>query len=270
MQYVAFETIPRLDEVRAVRRAIRDSGITTAFWISCVFPRKDDLLPDGGEIEWVVNAAVAPVDGGLVPWGIGMNCTKVHKLPSLIEKFGAAVDKAVAAGQVAVAPALVLYPDGTNGEVYNTMSQTWEKTSGRERGEQDTVSIHLLNGARHAWAVLTGFSVPGKFNLLKLSTRPAQRVPSNIFLWAGAAKHLITTSRSSESSSRPSRLVYELVQGFNTNRDNASIAMQLYVHLRFQTSQSTKRPQSVLWGFFCGMISPSRRRPDQRSMLTAC
>lgn len=229
VQYVAFETIPRLDEVRAVRRAIHDSGITTAFWIACVFPREDDSLPDGSEIERVVNAAVAPVDGGLVPWGIGMNCTKVHKLPALIEKYGVAVDKAVVAGQVAVTPALVLYPDGTDGEVYNTTSQTWEKTSDRERGKQDTVSIRLLMELDTCRRADLGFSVPGKFNLLKLLTRPAQTAPSNIFLWEDAARYLITISRSSESSFRTNRLVYETVQGFVTMH---LYAMQLYVHLR--------------------------------------
>lgn len=141
MQYVAFETLPRLDEVRAVRRVIHDSGITTPFWISCVFPREDDLLPDGSSIGQVVQTAIAPMDGALAPWGIGMNCTKVHKLPALIEKFGVAVEEAIAACQVAAAPALVLYPDGTNGEVYNTTTQNWERPDSLKNGEQDTVSM---------------------------------------------------------------------------------------------------------------------------------
>lgn len=155
MQYIAFETLPRLDEVRAVRRAIHDSGITVPFWISCVFPREDDLLPDGCEIEQVVAAAVAPMDGGLVPWGIGMNCVKAHKVSSLIEKFGDAVDKAIAVGQVPAAPALVLYPDGTNGEIYNTSTQTWEKPGGQQSGKQNTVSKSLFYTAGYKWVVLT-------------------------------------------------------------------------------------------------------------------
>lgn len=207
MQYVAFETLPRLDEVCAVRRAIRDSGITAPFWISCVFPREDDLLPDGSSIEQVVEAAVTPMDGGLVPWGIGMNCTKIHKLPVLIEKFGAAVAGAITAGQVAAAPALVLYPDGTNGEVYNTTTQTWGIPDSQRSEERDTVSIRRFCGARLAWMVLTGYSVLGRSNLHKLLTTPAQRAPSNRFWWAAAAKHPIVTLRSSESSSRPNKPV---------------------------------------------------------------
>ncbi|KAJ5619168.1 hypothetical protein N7510_003152 [Penicillium lagena] len=127
VQYVAFETLPRLDEVRAVRRAIRAAAIEVPFWISCVFPEKDDVLPDGSSIEQVVSAAVDLREGAGAPWGIGINCTKIHKLPNLVSKFGDSVAARVAAGHLATAPCLVLYPDGTNGEIYNTSTQTWER-----------------------------------------------------------------------------------------------------------------------------------------------
>lgn len=143
VQYVAFETLPRLDEVRAVRRAICDSGIQVPFWISCVFPREDALLPDGSSIRQIVDAALAPMAGGLVPWGIGINCTKIHKLPGLIGKLGAVIGDIIADGKLAAAPALVLYPDGTNGEVYNTTTQKWEKPDDRTGGERDLVRLSL-------------------------------------------------------------------------------------------------------------------------------
>ncbi|KAJ5603035.1 hypothetical protein N7537_005991 [Penicillium hordei] len=127
VRYVAFETLPRLDEVRAVRRAIRDSAFDVPFWIACVFPREDDLLPDGSSVEEAVRAAVAPMEGGAVPWGIGINCTKMHKLARLVDLFGRVVVEAVSGGQISAVPSLVLYPDGTNGEVYNTTTQIWEK-----------------------------------------------------------------------------------------------------------------------------------------------
>ncbi|CAI7676321.1 unnamed protein product [Penicillium manginii] len=136
IQYVAFETLPRLDEVRAVRRAIHDSGITAPFWIACVFPREDECLPDGSNVEQVVEASIAPIKGALVPFGIGMNCTKVHKLSGLINKFGASVKDAIATGRASTVPSLILYPDGTNGEVYNTTTQTWERPEG-QGGNQD-------------------------------------------------------------------------------------------------------------------------------------
>lgn len=110
LKFVAFETLPRLDEVRAVRRAIADSGIQVPFWIACVFPREDQLLPDGSSVGDVVNAALRP-ELGPVPWGLGINCTKMHKLSGLVDSFGRAVKEV--GGEV---PCLVLYPDGTNGE----------------------------------------------------------------------------------------------------------------------------------------------------------
>ncbi|KAJ5495100.1 hypothetical protein N7539_000216 [Penicillium diatomitis] len=134
LQYVAFETLPRLDEVRAVRRAIRDSGITAPFWIACVFPREDDLLPDGSSIEQVVQAAVAPMENGLSPWGIGINCTKLHKVSGLVKLFAEGVSAAIAKGDISSPPSLVLYPDGTNGEVYNTTTRVWEKPAGATTG----------------------------------------------------------------------------------------------------------------------------------------
>ncbi|KAJ5596950.1 hypothetical protein N7450_003408 [Penicillium hetheringtonii] len=136
IQYVAFETLPRLDEVRAVRRAIHDSGINAPFWITCVFPREDECLPDGSSVEQVVEASIAPVERALVPCGIGMNCTKVHKLSGLVDKFGACVQHAISTGLASDVPSLVLYPDGTNGEVYNTTTQIWEKPAA-EKGKQD-------------------------------------------------------------------------------------------------------------------------------------
>ncbi|CAG8291079.1 unnamed protein product [Penicillium salamii] len=122
LKYVAFETLPRLDEVRAVRRAMADSGINVPFWIACVFPREDELLPDGSGVGDVVKAMLS--GEGPAPWGVGINCTKMHKLSGLVDSFGRAVKEI--GGDV---PSLVLYPDGTNGEVYNTTTQVWEKPS---------------------------------------------------------------------------------------------------------------------------------------------
>jgi homocysteine S-methyltransferase len=151
MQYVAFETLPRLDEIRAVRRAIHDAGITVPFWVACVFPREDDSLPDGSSIEQVVQAAIAPMDDGYVPWGIGINCTKLHKLSGLIEKFGDSVSAVITAGDSSAPPSFVLYPDGTNGEVYNTTTQVWEKPAGyNSNGDRDTVRLSLSQGCLQA------------------------------------------------------------------------------------------------------------------------
>ncbi|KAJ5272563.1 hypothetical protein N7478_007688 [Penicillium angulare] len=153
--YVAFETLPMLDEVRAVRRAIGDSGIRVPFWIACVFPGDDERLPDGSSVGDVVDAAFG--GDGPLPWGIGINCTKIHKLPGLVERFGDCVS-AVSGENV---PSLILYPDGTNGEVYNTTTQVWEKPDDLSGGERDTVSflgfpflaVRFANGMKRPWEV---------------------------------------------------------------------------------------------------------------------
>ncbi|GFN12676.1 homocysteine S-methyltransferase family protein [Aspergillus tubingensis] len=131
VKYIAMETVPRIDEVRAVRRAVGSSkGFCEGlpFWVACVFPVEDkDTLPDGSTVDEVVEAMLLPVEGGATPWGIGINCTKLHKLPRLVGLFGDAVERLLREGRIQERPALVLYPDGTQGEVYNTTTQTWEK-----------------------------------------------------------------------------------------------------------------------------------------------
>lgn len=150
VRYVAFETLPRLDEVRAVRRAIKAAGITAQetgprFWISCVFPGETDDLPDGSTIEQVVEAMLGPMDDGFRPWGVGINCTKIHKLPSLIRKFEDAVRKL----QLDQIPSLVLYPDGTNGEIYNTTTKQWEKPATFSQDARQKVGLSKLKRFQH-------------------------------------------------------------------------------------------------------------------------
>jgi homocysteine S-methyltransferase len=140
VQYVALETIPRLDEIRAVRRAVRDAGITAPFWVTCVFPGEGRTLPDGSSVDDVVGAMLDPEVGGAVPWGIGLNCTKIHLLPGLVEAFEVNVRKLMDDGRVQSAPSMVLYPDGTNGEVYNTTTKEWEMPAALGQGKDARVS----------------------------------------------------------------------------------------------------------------------------------
>jgi homocysteine S-methyltransferase len=58
---VAFETLPRLAEIEAVRmvmRTVNASAASKKFWISCVFP-DDDKLPDRSTITDVVAAMLS-------------------------------------------------------------------------------------------------------------------------------------------------------------------------------------------------------------------
>lgn len=137
VSYVACETLPRRDEIGAVRTALSlaQQGFTSSkpCWIACVFPGEGDRLPDGSSIQQVVEAMLLPAQSKAQPWGIGINCTKLHKLQDLVDKFEAAVSALVREGKISAWPALVLYPDGTNGEVYNTTTQRWELPAGETK-----------------------------------------------------------------------------------------------------------------------------------------
>ena len=154
--YVAFETMGRTDEIAAVRLAMEDiigSGKEEKkVWISCVFDRDSCTLPSGESPEAALHAALGPVKGednrvkqAAKVWGVGINCTKVAKLPFLIGKWEKELKRMVkeAQSQEGLAevewPVLVLYPDGTKkGERYDTTAMKWvvdENAEGEEEKE---------------------------------------------------------------------------------------------------------------------------------------
>lgn len=134
LAYVALETIPRVDEITAMRRALAGVPALSSlpFWMSCLFPGDGGQLPDGTSVEAALAAMLDPSVEGPACWGVGINCTKVHKLDGLLRRYEGAVGEMVKRGVVKAWPALVLYPDGTNGEVYNTETQLWELPKGEE------------------------------------------------------------------------------------------------------------------------------------------
>lgn len=142
VDYVALETVPRVDEIVAMRRALAATPALSPlpYWISCLFPGpgpgEDACLPDGRSVEAALRAMLDPA-AAPPPWGVGVNCTKVHKLDGLLRRYEEAVGKLLREGVARAWPALVLYPDGTNGEVYNTTTQTWERpvAEGAAEGE---------------------------------------------------------------------------------------------------------------------------------------
>ena len=135
VDYVAFETLPALAEVRAVRAVMGqyNSQGDKKWWISCVFPNDNPNLPDGTTVSELVDAMIGGAHtGSQQPWGIGINCTSITRLESLIVLFEAAVMKiaqnyqAQSSSFQQIWPWLVVYPDGAEGLVYNTISQTWD------------------------------------------------------------------------------------------------------------------------------------------------
>lgn len=114
---VAFETLPRLDEIKIARQVMIEHH-DKPFWISCVFP-KDEKLPDGSSIEEVVQAILEEKETAS-PYAIGINCTMVHKISGLVKEFEEAAEKLHS-----TLPRLVIYPDGAGGLVYDTSQQKW-------------------------------------------------------------------------------------------------------------------------------------------------
>ncbi|OKL61615.1 hypothetical protein UA08_03610 [Talaromyces atroroseus] len=191
VQYIAFETLPRLDEVRAVRRAIHALRLTsTPFWISCVFPGEagDDALPDGSSVEQVVTAAMAPMQDGANPWGIGINCTKIVKLPGLVERLGCCMRKTVTTTSGQLPTTLVLYPDGTNGEVYNTTTQQWEKKKDQGDGADAVGERKCSRNARQCVLTLGDGRIRGKSNWLRWCVMPTHEAHFSPSSSAGVAR----------------------------------------------------------------------------------
>jgi homocysteine S-methyltransferase len=139
IRYIALETIPRLDEIIAVRQMLDESGILATypvpFWISCLYPGEGYTLPDGNSVKEAVTAMIDPAHARARPTGLGINCTKIWKLRSLITLYEEAISQLLEEGVLETWPSLVLYPDGTNGEVYNTALQQWELPEGMAKSE---------------------------------------------------------------------------------------------------------------------------------------
>lgn len=151
IQYIALETIPRLDEVISMRRALSAvPGLYPGlpFWISSLFPNEDENIPDGSSPEDVIRAMLDPSLAAAVPWGVGINCTKVWKLDSLLRRYEAAIRNLLQERVITDWPALVLYPDGTNGEIYNTTTKQWELPEGAEREDKIPWEKQLTEAVR--------------------------------------------------------------------------------------------------------------------------
>ncbi|TGO09169.1 hypothetical protein BTUL_0176g00020 [Botrytis tulipae] len=158
VDYVAFETIPLLEEIEGVRKSmgeVENSNSGTAgskpFWITCVFPGEGNCLPGGSSVQQIVQAMLGNKDGSPVPFGIGLNCTKVGKVESLIVEFEQEVKALIGKGDISEWPSLVVYPDGTiKGEVYNTSTKVWEirEPPGKEDLQWDEAVLEIVRRAR--------------------------------------------------------------------------------------------------------------------------
>jgi homocysteine S-methyltransferase len=138
--WLAFETIPVLREIRAIRRAVGalnaelDPGQSRPFWISSAYPEGHIGQRDGTgksvEMRAVADALLAdlpplaalPVATRCLapkPDGVGVNCTHPTLLPALLGGLSGAVTHYAQTH----APWLILYPDG--GACYDVVKKEW-------------------------------------------------------------------------------------------------------------------------------------------------
>lgn len=118
IEYVAFETVPDVHELRAIRSAM--SGLEKPFWVAMCFP--EGRHPSGEGMGGVVDALIGGDEP--IPIGLGINCTNPAYLEQLVSDMTTAV-RSKANGKRFT---LVVYPDG--GAVYDPATKTWSEEDG--------------------------------------------------------------------------------------------------------------------------------------------
>ncbi|BGP30915.1 AdoMet-homocysteine methyltransferase [Rhodotorula toruloides] len=148
---LAFETVPSLTEILAIRRAMhvfstsssRSNSPKKTFYISLVFPRVNEgtsaetvRFPDpslahlpslSDQAPLLVQAALEPREGYATPAGLGFNCTSPLHASFVVEALSSAIASA-SISQAQTKPWLVLYPDG--GAIYDVQTRTWHHPAG--------------------------------------------------------------------------------------------------------------------------------------------
>ncbi|CAF9905079.1 MAG: hypothetical protein GOMPHAMPRED_003028 [Gomphillus americanus] len=119
IEYVAFETVRPLTEIRGIRRAVFDVG--KKWWISHVVPER----AEESDIPAVVTAMLGSDKDLAIPWGIGINCTAVEKVDQVENMYRETIRERFP--EMLGKLWFVLYPDGTRGEKYDSESMSWVK-----------------------------------------------------------------------------------------------------------------------------------------------
>jgi len=118
IRYLAFETILLPREVTAIRKAVsmlKNQGFEKPWWISFVIPSD---YPDANATEDLVKAATSSSCEYPLPEGIGINCTSLQRLRSLVLRLPELVPESLKHNLL-----LVLYP---NGGEYDEAGQCWK------------------------------------------------------------------------------------------------------------------------------------------------
>lgn len=123
VEWIGFETIPLLREVKAIKRAMGTFGGDKKYWIACTFPdgQSSQSTEKGGRVEVEEMVRTLLSDEGKRPNGIGINCTNPAYTPDLIKIFNDTLRSLPSSQGIW----FVLYPDG--GQVYDPISRSWSK-----------------------------------------------------------------------------------------------------------------------------------------------
>ena len=179
VDYVAFETVPHLRELRAIKLAVARFDADThgglgrlrGWWVSLVFPGGEESAqwgreerehqarslglasPDQAEI---LNVLLDPKIGA-VPTGLGLNCTMIDQYPSILSSIiSSSKPKPTPGGKVPVPLTLVIYPNGGRpGDTFNTFTHRWENDGGpRPDGRNITWEeevVEVVQKCRDEW-----------------------------------------------------------------------------------------------------------------------
>ncbi|KAH8929002.1 Homocysteine S-methyltransferase [Atractiella rhizophila] len=123
VSYIAFETVPTAVEAQSICRAVyafyeRFPQAAKMWWISFVFPPDSINKLD----ESLINLTKFLFTSKYPPWGIGLNCTHLSRVPALLSRLGEAMANLTLSKEER--PFLVLYPDG--GAVYDVVQKKWD------------------------------------------------------------------------------------------------------------------------------------------------
>ena len=173
VDYVAFETVPHLRELRAIKVAMarffdaesRGRGLK-GWWISLVFPDDEgsgqwgpeererqtrslgvDLTDEPSRSE-ILNVVLDDRIGA-VPTGLGLNCTRIDRYPSILSSIASG-------GSEPVPLTLAVYPNGGRaGDTFDPLTHRW-KNGGRPRPDGRNITweeevVEVVQKCRGKW-----------------------------------------------------------------------------------------------------------------------
>lgn len=184
---IAFETVPLIREIKAVRKAMHmllrpwvqgyptNSRDFKPWWISTVWPSgrfpQTELNGASVKVAEVMRALLEAGANQAEPSGIGLNCTNIQNMPSILREATAAMNEISQRSDNSRKPWLVLYPNG--GDVFDVATHRWTADpSGKgTRWAEDLMTAVLPYRGEWQGLVLGGCCRTGPKEISALSKR---------------------------------------------------------------------------------------------------